>query len=272
MEKNESSRIYWWFRQSIILLCLLRFFEKKYKGENVYTFYPKGNYDHNGLEINKWFKVQMKSPFWVMILGYLLYYGSRVLRKLRFPIPFIRENLNGKEDVLFHEGWWQDKKYVAELQGKIDFNDFPISNKNQKFLELIKNSNSVCIHIRRGDYLKALDLYGNICTEEYYIHALNLIKKQVVDPVFFVFSDDLDYSKKILSSENAYFVDCNRGANSFFDMFLMSHCKYMILANSTFSYWAAVLNKNSILVLCPPKWTNYQNPDIILENWLKINV
>jgi len=248
------------------------YMKKKYNREWIFTFFPRRHVRHNGFELTKWFDVQLYEPEWSKLVCFLFYWISRILRLIGLPVWFMRKNLTEKENVIFHEGYWQDKKYLntLDVHSELKFKAFALSRMCQQFLQEIQTMNSVAIHIRRGDFLKCPNLYGEICTPVYYTKALSKIKEKVKNPIFFVFSDDLDFAKSLLKKESIVVVDCNRGENSFFDMYLMSQCKNMILANSTFSYWAAILNKNHPIVVCPDHWTNIDSPDIIMNEWITI--
>ncbi len=147
--------------------------------------------------------------------------------------------------------------------------------KNQQLLKIINDTNSVSIHIRRGDYIKSniADIYGGICTEKYYDRALSIVDKSISDNKQYIFfSDDPDYVREHYSIPNIIIVDWNNGEDSFMDMYLMSKCKYMILANSTFSYWSAMFNKTKRMVICPSKWNNLNFPDITQSEWIQIEM
>ncbi|MCR5746921.1 MAG: alpha-1,2-fucosyltransferase [Lachnospiraceae bacterium] len=113
----------------------------------------------------------------------------------------------------------------------------------------IESVEAVSIHVRRGDYLDPVykdrfDLLG----EDYYRAAVERMRQIYEDPHFFIFSDDKDFVniafEWIPASERTV-VTGNTGADSWKDMYLMSICKGNILANSTFSTWGALLNKNT---------------------------
>jgi hypothetical protein len=118
---------------------------------------------------------------------------------------------------------------------------------NKRMIERITDTLSVGVHIRRGDFIAigwALDI-------NWYKQAVLSMKSYLRDPVFFIFSDDLPYCDEHLEEmgfdrdkDKVVFVDGNRGINNFRDMHLMSLCKNLIIANSSFSYLAALLNKN----------------------------
>lgn len=137
------------------------------------------------------------------------------------------------------------------------------SEKNIKINRLIQNSNSVSIHIRRGDYInnsKWRSILGDICDLAYYKSSIQLINESLKKPVFFIFSDDIKWVKENLILDNCFFIDWNYNDQSYLDMQLMASCKHNIIANSTFSLMAAWLNINpNKIVIGPSKWRNYFN-------------
>ena len=175
-------------------------------------------------------------------------------------------------------GFFQSEKYFIHYKKIVlKLFSFPkIKDKLvQKHLNLIKNKNSVAIHIRRGDYLnnpKARYFHG-ILGENYYKKSISFIKKKVKNPIFFIFSDDIELVKKnhpFFNNKKYIFTDTKSSIN---DLYLMSNCKHFIIANSTFSWWGAWLSKNKNKIVCAPKrWVRARisTPDIIPENWIKI--
>ena len=98
------------------------------------------------------------------------------------------------------------------------------------------------------------------------------MEEKISEPVFFVFSDDIDWVKQNFTFNKVYFVDWNKGQNSFWDIYLMSQCSANIIANSTFSFWGAYLNKNNPFVIYPQKWvrTNLKQPNIFPKKWMAL--
>ncbi|HOV15035.1 MAG TPA: alpha-1,2-fucosyltransferase, partial [Spirochaetota bacterium] len=152
----------------------------------------------------------------------------------------------------------------------------PLSIKAINISNQIKNSNSVSIHVRRGDYvgnIKTLNFHG-VCEIDYYIDAINSIKQKVQNPLFFIFSDDIEWCKNNIKDENSIFIDFER--DDYVDMYLMTVCKHNIIANSSFSYWAAYLNQNfDKIVIAPKKWfkddnQNKRTEGLIPEKWIRI--
>lgn len=176
-------------------------------------------------------------------------------------------------------GYWQSIKYFEGIENDIK-KDFrfknQLDNKNLEILNEIENSNSISIHIRRGDYMSPenYDMYGCIATPTYYKKAIKVIEEKVENPTFFVFSNDMDWVKKnIQINSRVFYIDINSGNGSYKDMQLMSNCKHNIIANSSFSWWGAWLNENkNKIVIAPKKWINREDVDsdkieLFCEGW-----
>jgi len=249
-----------------------KWLEDRYPGEKIYGYYPKvGLSAHNGLEINKRFELKLPSETTLSrLIGSSLFNLNRLLRKLNFQGLFTCTQSNERYDTVFHCDYWQDKKYIND-GFNVSFRTECINQKNLDFIESLSDKNTVAVHIRRGDYLSGNNkkVYGGICTEDYYRKALSRISSEVENPQFLFFSDEPSYVIDTFSFPNMTIVDWNRGEDSFMDMYLMSRCKYMILANSTFSYWSARLNDNAKMIICPSRWNNISTLDIALDDWIK---
>lgn len=171
------------------------------------------------------------------------------------------------------DGYWQSEKYFIEIRS-ILLNEFSfpvLTKQNKTILEKILNTNSVSVHVRRGDFLNNL-AHGS-CSLEYYSYAIKKIRELVESPFFFFFSDDIHWVKQNMeSNNNITFIDWNFGVESYNDMHLMSLCKHNIIANSSFSWWGAWLNQNpNKIVIAPKKWFNQRNWDtsnLLPPNWL----
>lgn len=179
-------------------------------------------------------------------------------------------------DNVYLDGYWQSEKYFAHI-GNIIRNELTLEcgldNKNQKLKLYIESTNSIGVHIRRGDYLKHTSMYGNICNEEYYSRAIEYVLEHIDNPCFFAFSDDVDWSTNFFSKyKNVELVDINGQEKSFYDLYLMSLCKHNIIANSSFSWWASWLNKNpNKFAIAPGKWlNNFNATDIECSYWIRM--
>lgn len=246
-----------------------------FPNQKIYGYYPSRALNaHNGLEINKWFDVKLPdSTFKSTMVACTLFWINKFFWKIQKPHPFTDTDWFRKPNAVFYSGYWQDKKYFLKTHQPQFKANIDIGDENKKYLLDIEKSNSVAIHVRRGDYTnpKVQHIYGNVCTHAYYEKAILEVNKRVNSPKYFIFSDDTIYVEKLFDGMEKAIVSCNNGKNSFFDMYLMSHCKHMILANSTFSCWAAYLNKNNPIVICPKKWRNDRpTPPVMFNNWIKI--
>jgi hypothetical protein len=165
------------------------------------------------------------------------------------------------------------KDILPDMRSRFQPN-FKISPSVANTLKIIKENNSVALHIRRTDYLhqKIGKRFDGICTKKYYQNAIQHIMEQVHNPYFIVFSDDMEYVVNNIEIDNSHFVFGNPG---YVDLYLMSACKNFILANSTFGFWAAILNKSEQKVVCVPEYW-YNNPleteEFIPEEWTKISI
>ena len=175
-------------------------------------------------------------------------------------------------------GFWQSEKYFENYKEQIK-TDFKLTKVIPKELQItlnnIQNSNSVSIHVRRGDYvaLKSANDFHGICGIDYYKTAINLIAKKNKDINLYVFSDDINWCKQNFDFNfPIHFVEHN--FESYWDMFLMSNCKHNIIANSSFSWWAAWLNHNEEKTVAAPKnWfadKTINTNDLIPSRWIKV--
>lgn len=258
----------------IIDYAYYQWLKDKFPNEKFYAFYPKaGLRRHNGLEIDKRFDIKMPATSIITnVIAYILFYAIKILKLLRLPYPFTSTYSNRKDDAIFHCDDWQDISLMPK-NFKIEFRKFKINNENSALLKIIEHENSVAIHIRRGDYLepKTKAFYGGICTDNYYMKSINWIKKNVKDPYFIFFSNDSDYVSCKYHYDNMTIVNWNIKSDSYIDMYLMSRCKYMILANSTFSYWAARFNNDALKIICPTKWNNDSHPPkLTIDGWMEV--
>lgn len=178
------------------------------------------------------------------------------------------------------EGYWQTFKYFENIDSIIrkefSFKKNPDSRVLEQY-QKIQSVNSVSIHIRRGDYVafKSVNAYHGVCSLEYYEKAISLISKKVKDPVFFIFSDEINWAKENIKINGPHhFIDNDASVPACEDLRLMSKCKHQIIANSSFSWWAAWLNDwNGKIVVAPHKWFNEESKDtkdIIPQNWIRI--
>ena len=220
--------------------------------------------------INTWLINLPPTTFLTNLIGKFLFYMNKICVHFHIKCPQISSMENRNDNAIFHCDWWQDKIFFSK-DFILEFKPFFISDKNRLILDKISKTNSVAIHIRRGDYLKFNTIYSGICTQAYYTQAIEKIYEIVDAPFLFFFSDDPCWVKNHFSSSNMAVIDWNTGNASYIDMYLMSKCTYMVLANSTFSYCAARLNNSAKTIICPQRWNNHKpGPNLTLDNWIEI--
>jgi hypothetical protein len=192
------------------------------------------------------------------------------------------ESFNELPNEILLEGYFQSEKYFIQIRSLLLENfkwQSPASGVNLSFIENIKSTNSVSLHIRRGDFVEneVINSFHGLCDINYYNRAISQINNSIKNPTFFIFSDDINWAKnKFGWIPSVFFVDNNKGKESYWDMRLMSHCKHNIIANSSFSWWGAWLNNNKEkIVLAPKIWfndstLNMQTQNLIPSEWLRI--
>ncbi|MGM0947057.1 MAG: alpha-1,2-fucosyltransferase [Bacteroidota bacterium] len=157
-------------------------------------------------------------------------------------------------------GEWKSVDYFLSQEKLIrEIYNFkkPIDDQNLRLANEIELSNSIAVHVRRGNYADSSSNQNRILLDatDYYKNAFRYIRRQVADPVFYLFSDDPVWVKEHFRGQDYRFVSHNTGSKSYLDMYLMSLCQHFIIANSSFSWWPAWLAENSNkIVLAPNCW------------------
>ena len=176
---------------------------------------------------------------------------------------------------------WQSELYFNNIRNSV-IHEFEFSSEtvNYKcdsfnyFKSAIMKSNSVSIHVRRGDYLskEQLPVYGNICTNEYYCNAVKYIAGTIDNPTYFVFSDDIEWVKNNIDVAGMILVNEKKQWSGIVDLYLISICRYHIIANSSYSWWGAWLGDNDDkLVISPSRWMNsVEQTDMICNDWVRL--
>lgn len=179
----------------------------------------------------------------------------------------------------FLVGTWQSIKYFESQSDLIrevfNFNK-PKDLVNIKIANDILKSNGVAVHVRRGDFMNPLIAKSRMVIEstDYYFKSFDIIREDVSNPIFYIFSDDINWAKEHFKGPDFVFVSHNKGVNSYLDMYLMSLCKHFIIANSSFSWWAAWLaGHEGKKIIMPKPWIKNVNcSDIYPKNWIALDV
>jgi len=177
---------------------------------------------------------------------------------------FEQEVMNLKDNVYLN-GVWANEKYFIDIKDLIkeEFQlKYKSSEANTNLYQTIESLNSIAVHVRRGDYVsnQVTNKYHGLCSIEYYNSAIASITERVKDPHFFLFSDDPQWVKdNIKVNAPTVNISHNTPGMGYEDLKLMKSCKHNIIANSSFSWWAAWLNSNpDKIIFAPLKWANNQ--------------
>ena len=181
-------------------------------------------------------------------------------------------------------GYWQSWKYFAPVEAAIraDFAlDLVLDPKGAALQRAIGSVNAVCLHVRRTDYItdKNANALMGVCGMDYYEKAIALVADKVAKPYFFVFSDDTAWCEQHLAGALAPFPHTLVGKEypegpGIAHFQLMTRCKSFIIANSTFSWWAAWLGTHPGKTVLTPQ-RPYASPlmearDFYPQDWLQI--
>lgn len=184
------------------------------------------------------------------------------------------------EWVTKKERGYQSEKYFKDHEKAIrdDLKIItPLSSQTCVFLQKISSdSNSVSIHIRRGDYVKdqkAIIFHGEFDMDYYNRAVRKIIDTKDIKPSLYIFSDEIEWVKNNLKFDYPT-VYVSGNICDYEELYLMSQCKHNIIANSTFSWWGAWLNQNpEKIVIAPSRWlagSNISINEIIPDKWIKI--
>jgi hypothetical protein len=226
--------------------------------------------------------------------NFLQRYLNKKSNYLYCPGVFAQPHYHFYEDFfslpvpLYLSGYWQSEKYflsVADPLRAMINPSTPADPKNNDLISTIRSCESVAVHIRRTDYNPGS--FFQPMSLDYYRRALKLMDERISNPCYFIFSDDMGWTRQQLDGlKNATFVDHNKGGDSFKDLLLMSACRHQIIANSTFSWWAAWLNDfPGKTVIAPQTWFHntwvtkkepvypsrfYNTKDLLPSSWIRV--
>jgi hypothetical protein len=199
--------------------------------------------------------------------------GARVLLKATGRhyweyrgVPVLRESESDQSyDPRFHEapadcmlfGYFQTPCYFqgmeTVLRGELSTRDLGLEIRRESLAEKLRGDGSVAVHVRRGDYTGNPNL--DLCGMDYYRRAMDRMRESLEDPRFFVFSDDPGWCVKHFSLPDVTIIRHSDPVSPMVDLHLMSLAGHHVIANSSFSWWAAWLGeKPNQRVLMPSKW------------------
>jgi hypothetical protein len=188
---------------------------------------------------------------------FLPYYKRRFVWERNWNFD---KNLIGlKRKNMYIRGQFSSPKYFEGIEDLIRAEytlKKPLDAKHDVVIKEMAETNSVSVHVRRGDITQ-----GELANErptsqaDYYKHAIELISNKIPAPHFFIFSDDIVWAKENLNFIKPSTFVSQKGMQDYEELVLMSNCKHNIIGNSSFSWWGAWLNANpEKIVIAPKNW------------------
>lgn len=181
---------------------------------------------------------------------------------------------------VYLDGYWQSEKYFKDIEATIR-KDLtitpPTDTANQACCEKIKQApNSVALHVRWFKSPESSSAYN--ASLGYYRQAIALLTSKLPNPHFFLFSDDVEAAREKLSlgNQSVTYITHNQGDNhAYADLWLMTHCKHFVIANSTFSWWGAWLAAHPHKIVITPNLTitgitSWGFDGLIPNRWIKL--
>lgn len=170
-------------------------------------------------------------------------------------------NLKGSYYI---KGWFQDERYFKQIRKKllVELRPKRRIQISKELSQALSYDKCVSMHVRRGDYVKV----KSVLDIKYYKKAIMRMKSLYKEPLFLIFSDDLDWVKKNLDiGSDCIYVNENRILQDYEELIIMSRCKSNIIANSTYSWWGAWLNRNpEKIIVAPQSQLNPKSKNMIL--------
>ena len=211
-------------------------------------------------------RLKLKHKFYNTFLGYWIrnavfyFWGERIIKSKEYEkeLFIVGENIYSGQKLDFNKKHSGIELIEDEIRKCFAFPQLK-DPENVRTEKLICESNSIGVHLRRGDMLNVADKYYRF---GYFKRAVKYIKAKINDPVFYIFGDTeaIDWAEKnleiigISKSDKYVFVRSNSEENSYIDMQLMSMCKHQIISNSSFGWWASFLNNYPNKITCSPEY------------------
>lgn len=272
--------------------------KKQLSGSARYLFLKKSKNIHNGYELDKVFGIAPKDAVSDTLLYY--FYLALAYKKLkplsRSVIKFFGklgfrlydENGNyafqpgalaSSSGITFFVGGWHSAKYFNGFRNILleafRFDTARLGPANLAMLDRIKSTNSVSVHVRRGDFLNAENYqkFGSVTNLNYFLLAIQKMRSMVDNPHFFFFTNDTAWVRENFTGSDLTVVEINSGGDSWKDMFLISRCCHNICSNGSFSWWGAYLNSNENKhVIVPKHFVAYAHfEDMYPDDWIQLS-
>jgi Glycosyl transferase family 11 len=183
-------------------------------------------------------------------------------------------------DNTYLEGMFQSEKFFAPVANllRLHFSfRYPALPSVIEMERRINSGPSAAVHFRRGDFVRNPSFKKDlgVLNQDYYHQAVAQLRQRHPDVVLYIFSDDIDAVEREFQLDGPHvFVRATEPWHSFDKIRLMSRCQHAIIANSTFSWWAAWLNSRpEKVIIAPDPWfasDRYDGADVIPESWQRV--
>jgi hypothetical protein len=213
-------------------------------------------------------KVSTRAP-------YLTQFYSRAAGKYRLKEIGYDYELNSTKKLRFLEGYFQSHRYVDQLTSEYlnKYLDMELlSNSGMRAIEFIEEYDPICLHIRAGDYLQPENLYFGVLGPDYYKKAIQELRISGIENIL-IFTDDVSFVKnefeEMFQTPDSFYFAEQLQLSTLDEFRLISHCRRIIIANSTFSWWGAYLARSQAKVIAPDKWFKVKSDprDLIPPRW-----
>lgn len=212
------------------------------------------------------------ATFWHRVCVYI----EKTLNKnYYFESSLLFKDFQEMQGRKYLDGYWQSYKYINLVKDMV-INEFTptekLSEQSINFISRIRREEAVFVGIRKGDYTKEKAKYGSF-PERYYTNAMDYIIRRKINPVFYIFTNDVEWCKANLDFKKYHVIyrEPDEQCDDFEELIIMASCKHAIISNSTYHWWGAYLIDNEQkIVIAPNNWFFDGTPiDIIPTNWVK---
>jgi hypothetical protein len=237
---------------------------------------PQNFINNSNLKGSNWFLEKMNR---LLDLLFRTYKNRKFLNEegFHFNKKLLDINITKK---IYVEGYFQSFRYFENISNKLkELYKLKKKYKTKDFFRLekkINDSNSISVHIRDYSIYKSSkdNLIYKSCSIEYYKRSIELLKNKINNPVFFIFTDNIDYAKSVFPFKDLNSINVSKLSDCE-ELTLMSSCNHNIISNSTFSWWGAWLNLNfNKIVIGPEEWFIDKKKtinDLYPESWIRIS-
>jgi len=250
------------------------------------TSWLQDGYTHSNSSISEFQFYKPDSEFGYKHKNLLHLYSDRLATIAARKIPIIARigRINAPRSAGYEDftkvkpgvqlrGYYQAPQYFARLvnSGEITKSSFDLNKPSESFNSLrnqVPSQGFLAVHVRGGDYLKKNSSYVQL-TSEYYKKAFSIVSETCGSLPVWVFTDDVDYAKQMLSLFSDLFYVDGKSTTAAEELKLMSMAKGIVCANSTFSYWASVISDSASLIVAPNSWikAHEQPRDFFPKGW-----